>query len=198
MRRLFLLLTFLLACMSSNVARTDAATTTIPHWTICTVHLDWATMTKVNSKTCVHIPMPKQSGKQPSGHWTRVTRLSPHVEQRLRYPTFPIIRPIFGLLGCPPAIARWADYIVPAARLYGLPVPVMTGVMQNESGGDPNAVNPASGASGLYQFLPSTAAYLGINPFNPAQATYAAARYIRDHGITAFSGGGYSSAWGCD
>ncbi|MBA2338153.1 MAG: lytic transglycosylase domain-containing protein, partial [Acidimicrobiia bacterium] len=29
-------------------------------------------------------------------------------------------------------------------------------VMDCESGGDPNAYNPVSGASGLYQFLPST------------------------------------------
>lgn len=29
-------------------------------------------------------------------------------------------------------------------------------VIQNESGGNPTAVNPVSGAAGLYQFLPST------------------------------------------
>jgi soluble lytic murein transglycosylase-like protein len=34
-------------------------------------------------------------------------------------------------------------------------------VIQRESGGNPAAVNPSSGAGGLYQFLPSTWAALG-------------------------------------
>jgi len=36
-------------------------------------------------------------------------------------------------------------------------------VIQHESGGDPTAVNPTSGAGGLYQFLPSTFAALGYS-----------------------------------
>lgn len=35
-------------------------------------------------------------------------------------------------------------------------------VIQRESGGDPTAVNPSSGASGLFGFLPSTWASLGL------------------------------------
>ena len=35
-------------------------------------------------------------------------------------------------------------------------------VIAHESGGNPTAVNPASGAGGLYQFLPSTWAGLGL------------------------------------
>jgi hypothetical protein len=35
-------------------------------------------------------------------------------------------------------------------------------VIQNESGGNPTAVNPSSGAGGLFQFLPSTWANLGL------------------------------------
>ena len=34
-------------------------------------------------------------------------------------------------------------------------------VIASESGGNPSAVNPSSGAGGLYQFLPSTWAALG-------------------------------------
>jgi len=34
-------------------------------------------------------------------------------------------------------------------------------VIQRESGGNPSAVNPSSGAGGLYQFLPSTWQALG-------------------------------------
>jgi hypothetical protein len=36
-----------------------------------------------------------------------------------------------------------------------------TCVIQRESGGNPSAVNPSSGAGGLYQFLPSTWQALG-------------------------------------
>lgn len=48
-------------------------------------------------------------------------------------------------------------------------------VMQCESRGDPLAYNPASGASGLFQFIPSTwawssenAGFGGASPFDPA------------------------------
>jgi resuscitation-promoting factor RpfC len=36
-------------------------------------------------------------------------------------------------------------------------------VIRRESGGNPSAVNPSSGAGGLYQFLPSTWASLGYS-----------------------------------
>ena len=36
-------------------------------------------------------------------------------------------------------------------------------VITRESGGNPHAVNPSSGAGGLYQFLPSTWAALGLS-----------------------------------
>jgi hypothetical protein len=54
-----------------------------------------------------------------------------------------------------------------------------------ESGFNPNAVSP-SGAEGIAQFEPSTAAGLGVNPFNPTQALQAAAqmmaRYSHQYG----------------
>jgi len=45
-------------------------------------------------------------------------------------------------------------------------------VIAHESGGDPAAVNPSSGAGGLYQFLPSTWAGLGL-PGLPQNASVA-------------------------
>lgn len=36
------------------------------------------------------------------------------------------------------------------------PGPIWACIIRHESGGDPTAVNPSSGAGGLYQFLPST------------------------------------------
>jgi hypothetical protein len=54
-----------------------------------------------------------------------------------------------------------------------------------ESGFNPNAVSPG-GAEGVAQFEPSTAAGLGINPFDPIQALQAAAqmmaRYYHQYG----------------
>jgi LysM repeat protein len=43
-------------------------------------------------------------------------------------------------------------------------------VISHESGGNPRAVNPASGAGGLYQFLPSTWASLGFASAYPGGA----------------------------
>jgi len=60
-----------------------------------------------------------------------------------------------------------------------------------ESGFNPNAVSP-SGAEGIAQFLPSTAAGLGINPFNPEQALNAAANLMA--GYAANYGGNYAMA----
>ncbi len=60
-----------------------------------------------------------------------------------------------------------------------------------ESGFNPNAVSP-SGAEGIAQFLPSTAAGLGINPFNPDQALNAAAHLMA--GYAANYGGNYAMA----
>lgn len=60
-----------------------------------------------------------------------------------------------------------------------------------ESGFNPNAVSPA-GAEGIAQFLPSTAAELGIDPFNPYQALNAAAHVMA--GYNANYGGNYAMA----
>jgi hypothetical protein len=73
----------------------------------------------------------------------------------------------------PPAPARHAAPTAPAPAAAPAPAQssgtVGTGgmsafqacVIQRESGGNPAAVNPSSGAGGLYQFLPSTWAALG-------------------------------------
>jgi hypothetical protein len=49
-----------------------------------------------------------------------------------------------------------------------------------ESGFNPNAVSPA-GAVGIAQFLPSTAAGLGIDPWNPIEALQGAARLMASY-----------------
>jgi soluble lytic murein transglycosylase-like protein len=74
-------------------------------------------------------------------------------------------------------------------------------IMGCESNGDPNAYNPYSGASGLFQFLPSTwattaprAGYPNASPFDPeantASAAWLANRY-QELGLD------YWLAWSC-
>lgn len=70
--------------------------------------------------------------------------------------------------------------------------------INQESGFNPKAVSPA-GAVGIAQFLPSTAAGLGINPWDPIQALRGAARlmasYAKNYGgdyaraLAAYNGG---------
>ena len=86
----------------------------------------------------------------------------------------------------PPAVEQWRSLVAqhfPANR-----VEEALRIMDCESNGDPNAYNPYSGASGLFQFLPSTwastapkAGYGGASVFDPeantASAAWLAARY---------------------
>jgi hypothetical protein len=59
-----------------------------------------------------------------------------------------------------------------AATYSGAPGSFQACVIARESGGNPSAVNPSSGAGGLYQFLPSTWAALGF-PGLPEYASVA-------------------------
>ena len=64
-----------------------------------------------------------------------------------------------------------------AIDAVGLPY-IFHDIAWRESGDDPTAVNPYSGACGPFQFLPSTAAYMGYScydlydPYTAAQAAY--------------------------
>lgn len=58
---------------------------------------------------------------------------------------------------------------------YGLPQGYLSTTAGIESNFDPNARNK-SGAAGLMQFMPQTAAEYGINPMDPVQSTEGAAR----------------------
>ena len=80
-----------------------------------------------------------------------------------------------------------------AIDAVGLP-PIFHTIAARESGGDPYAVNPYSGACGPFQFLPSTAASLGYScadltdPYTAAEA--ALALYNRD-GLSPWSATAY-------
>ena len=67
----------------------------------------------------------------------------------------------------------------PAFDQSGQPTPQLLDAVQKvESNGNPNVVSPA-GAQGAYQFMPATAASVGVqNPFDPTQARQGAAKYL--------------------
>lgn len=63
---------------------------------------------------------------------------------------------------------------------YGMSPSLLAAVAQVESNFKPNAVSHA-GAQGLMQLMPTTAASLGVNPLDPAQAVDGAARLLSKH-----------------
>jgi soluble lytic murein transglycosylase-like protein len=63
--------------------------------------------------------------------------------------------------------------------------------IQQESGFNPNAGSPA-GAEGIAQFMPATAASMGVNPYDPSSALPGAARMMA--GLAAQFGGDYAKA----
>ncbi len=80
-----------------------------------------------------------------------------------------------------PAGAESGEYeslIDQAAARNGLDPAVLHGLIQQESGFDPNAASSA-GAAGLTQLMPGTASSLGVaNPLNPAESIEGGARYL--------------------
>ena len=76
--------------------------------------------------------------------------------------------------------ARFRSPILAAAMKWGVPASLMAAQIRAESGFDPNAVSPA-GASGIAQFMPSTAAAYGLrDPFDPLLAIDAQAHLMSD------------------
>jgi hypothetical protein len=72
------------------------------------------------------------------------------------------------------------DTLTKAAESNNLPVPFFISLLFQESRFDPATVSSA-GAQGVAQFMPETAASMGLkNPFDPLQAIPASARLLRN------------------
>lgn len=71
----------------------------------------------------------------------------------------------------------YGDLFAKAGQKYGVSAKLLAAVAKVESNYNPNAVSPA-GAQGLMQLMPSTAAGLGVNALDPAQAVDGAARLL--------------------
>lgn len=86
---------------------------------------------------------------------------------------------------------------VQAGAKYHIPPQVLAGVASVETNLGQNRSTSSAGAVGLMQFLRSTAAGIGINPFNDRQAVFGAAKLLNSFGyqrdplraIGAYNGG---------
>ena len=89
------------------------------------------------------------------------------------------------------SLSGYAPVYQAAASAYGFPANVLAAQGFVESSYNPNAYNP-SGATGIAQFMPSTAAQYGVNPANPVSSIYGQAQY--DANLLAQNGGNLSAA----
>lgn len=99
----------------------------------------------------------------------------------------------------PPAVERWRSLV--SAYFPAAEVDNALAVIRCESFGDPEAYNPYSGASGLFQFLPSTwattsprAGFGGTSVFN-GEANIGTAAWLTNYFVA--QGSHPWSAWAC-
>src|SRR5271163_3901266 len=78
------------------------------------------------------------------------------------------------------ALATLCGILETSAKAEGLPVEYFTKLIWRESSFRPDAVSPA-GAQGVAQFMPGTASARGlVDPFDPASAIPASAKYLAE------------------
>ncbi len=78
-----------------------------------------------------------------------------------------------------PAARDFESIVMEAGEKHGVAPSLIQAVIHVESGGNPMAVSK-SGAQGLMQLMPETAAQLGVaNPFDPGENIMAGTHYLR-------------------
>lgn len=93
-----------------------------------------------------------------------------------------VTSPIKSALGLWHAPAQYAPAIADAEARYGIPSGMLERLLWQESRYRADVISGAKrssvGALGIAQFMPATAADLGIDPLDPFQAIDAAGRYL--------------------
>jgi soluble lytic murein transglycosylase-like protein len=77
----------------------------------------------------------------------------------------------------PPAADKYMDVINDATKKNNLPPNLLARLLQQESSFRADAYNTKSGASGIAQIVPRW--HPNVDPFNPTEAIYYAAGYLR-------------------
>ena len=83
----------------------------------------------------------------------------------------------------PPARSKtsfWHELIAQAASAVGVNPDLAVSVANQESGLNPRAVNQSSGAVGIMQLMPGTAAALGVNPHDVMGNIQGGIHYLRE------------------
>ena len=89
------------------------------------------------------------------------------------------------------AQVSYQDIARQAATYYGISPDLFVRQINQESRFNPWAVSPA-GAEGIAQFMPATAAAMGVNPWDPTSALYGGARLMSQ--LNNQFGGNYAKA----
>jgi cell wall-associated NlpC family hydrolase len=97
------------------------------------------------------------------------------------------------------SVSQYSSLFAQAETQYQLPQGLLAAVAQTESDGNASAVSPA-GAQGLMQLMPSTAAGLGVDPWDPSQAVRGAAqllsKYVHNYGSVPLALAAYNAGPG--
>lgn len=72
-----------------------------------------------------------------------------------------------------------SSVISSAAESYAVPIKILSSLIQQESGGKPDAESPV-GARGIAQFMPETAKQYGVDVNDPVSSIKGAAHYLSD------------------
>ncbi len=81
------------------------------------------------------------------------------------------------MIGNVPVPLQYVSQIENASASTGVPAPLISAILYNESRFNPSVVSVA-GAEGIAQFMPGTAAANNVNPWNPASAIQGEAQLL--------------------
>ena len=76
--------------------------------------------------------------------------------------------------------AFWQELVSRVASSAGIDPDLAVRVAFKESGLNPGALNPASGAVGMMQLMPATAAAMGLDPRNTLENVVGGVQYLRE------------------